>query len=215
MSSYGTNAWLATDLARSSNGDRPAEAAATAPQVASARGYLRRGLPAVYHDEDFGMRFVGALETLLDPIVSILDNLPAHFDPDIAPLDVVDMLAVWLGLEPEESWSEELRRELVRRAGELTRKRGTKAGVELALKIAFPELPLRVEDSGGVTWPTGGAEKPAKEKAPGFIIYCDQPIGEPEQAAVARMIERVKPVHVPYRLRVKAARRPPAAGASS
>ena len=94
------------------------------------------------------MRFVGALETLLDPIVSVLDNLPAHFDPDIAPLDVVDMLAVWLGLEPEESWSEELRRELVRRAGELTRKRGTKAGVELALKIAFPELPLRVEDRG-------------------------------------------------------------------
>ncbi len=125
MSSYGTNAWLATDLARQSNGDRPAEGASTAPQVASARGYLRRGLPAVYHDDDFGMRFVGALETLLDPIVSILDNLPAHFDPDIAPLDVVDMLAVWLGLEPEESWSEELRRELVRRAGELTRKRGT------------------------------------------------------------------------------------------
>ena len=159
VSSYGTNAWLATDLARRSNGDRPADAAATAPQVASARGYLRRGLPAVYHDDDFGMRFVGALETLLDPIVSVLDNLPAHFDPDIAPLDVVDMLAVWLGLEPEESWSEELRRELVRRAGELTRKRGTKAGVELALKIAFPELPLRVEDSGSVTWPTGGAEQ--------------------------------------------------------
>ena len=185
------------------------------PEVASSRALLRGGLPAVYQEEDFGMRFVGALETLLDPIVSILDNLPSHFDPNIAPLDVVDMLAVWLGLEPEESWSEELRRELVRRAGELTRKRGTKAGVELALKIAFPELPLRVEDSGSVTWPTGGAEKPAKEKAPGFIIYCDQPIGEPEQAAVARMIERVKPVHVPYRLRVKAARRPPAAGAST
>ena len=30
------------------------------------------------------MRFVGALETLLDPIVGMLDNLPAHFDPDLA-----------------------------------------------------------------------------------------------------------------------------------
>ena len=211
MSSYGTNAWLATDLARRLNGDREVNGSQEAPQVASARAYLRRGLPAVYREDDFGMRFVGALETLLDPIVSVLDNLPAHFDADLAPLNIVDALAVWLGLEPEESWSEELRRELVRRAGELTRRRGTRAGVELALKVAFPTLPLRVEDGGSVTWDVRVSERPA-DKAPGFVVYCDQPISEPEQAAVARMIERVKPVHVPYRLRVKAARKP-AAGA--
>jgi phage tail-like protein len=211
VSSFGTNAWLATDLARSLNGDRPVNGDQEAPAVASARAYLRRGLPAVYREDDFGMRFVGALETLLDPIVSVLDNLPAHFDADLAPLHIVDALAVWLGLEPEESWSEELRRELVRRAGELTRRRGTRAGVELALKVAFPALPLRVEDGGSVAWDVRVSEPPA-ERAPGFIVYCDQPISAPEQAAVARMIERVKPVHVPYRLRVKAARKP-AAGA--
>ena len=211
MSSYGTNAWLATDLARRLNGDRAVNGDQEAPPVASARAYLRRGLPAVYREDDFGMRFVGALETLLDPIVSVLDNLPAHFDADLAPLNIVDALAVWLGLEPEESWSEELRRELVRRAGELTRRRGTRAGVELALKVAFPTLPLRVADGGSVTWDVRVSEPPA-DRAPGFVVYCDQPITEPEQAAVARMIERVKPVHVPYRLRVKAARKP-AAGA--
>jgi phage tail-like protein len=211
VSSYGTNAWLATDLARRLNGNRSANGEPDAPPVASARAYLRRGLPAVYREDDFGMRFVGALETVLDPIVSVLDNLPAHFDADLAPLDVVDALAVWLGLEPEESWSEELRRELLRRAGELTRRRGTRAGVELALKIAFPTLPLRVDDGGSVTWDVR-ADQPPADRAPGFVVYCDQPITEPEQAAVARMIERVKPVHVPYRLRVKAARKP-AAGA--
>ena len=50
------------------------------------------------------MRFVGALETLLDPIVAMLDALPAHFDPDYAPRDVLDLLSAWLGVELDESW---------------------------------------------------------------------------------------------------------------
>ena len=29
------------------------------------------------------MRFIGALETLLDPIVAVLDALPAHFSADL------------------------------------------------------------------------------------------------------------------------------------
>ena len=44
------------------------------PEVASSRAYLRNGLPAMYQDGDFGMRFVGALEELLDPIVAVLDG---------------------------------------------------------------------------------------------------------------------------------------------
>src|SRR5215211_4237905 len=57
------------------------------PAVASSRAYLRGGLPAVYQEGDFGMRFIGALETLLDPIVAVLDALPAHFSPGHAPRD--------------------------------------------------------------------------------------------------------------------------------
>ena len=66
--------------------DRRQDAAASRP---TAR-YLRGGLPAVYQEGDFGMRFVGALEPMLDPIVALLDALPAHFDPDLAPRDVLD-----------------------------------------------------------------------------------------------------------------------------
>ena len=49
------------------------------------------------------MRFVGALEELLDPIVAVLDALPAHFDPDHAPRDILDLLASWLGVDLDES----------------------------------------------------------------------------------------------------------------
>jgi phage tail-like protein len=175
------------------------------PRVASSRAYLRGGLPAVYQEGDFGMRFIGALETLLDPIVAVLDALPAHFSPDHAPRDILDLLSAWLGVDLDESQTPQQRREMVRQAAELGRRRGTKRGVELALSLAFPKLPLRVEDPGGVRTdpPEGGMDAPA----PSFIVYCDTPIPEETQAGVARCIEQYKPVHTTYRLRVRAAKK--------
>ena len=131
------------------------------PQVASSRAYLRNGLPSLYQDGDFGMRFVGALEELLDPIVAILDALPAHFDPNFAPPDVLSLLAAWLGVDLDETQNIKHQREMVRRSAELARRRGTVKGLELALKLHFPDVPMRVEDNGGVVWhakPAAAAE---------------------------------------------------------
>src|SRR3954447_11923323 len=109
------------------------------PAVASSRAYLRGGLPAVYQEGDFGMRFIGALETLLDPIVAVLDALPAHFSADHAPRDILDLLSSWLGVDLDESQTPAQRREMVRQAAELGRRRGTRSGLELALQLAFPQ----------------------------------------------------------------------------
>jgi phage tail-like protein len=175
------------------------------PPVVSSRAYLRGALPAVYQDGDFGMRFVGALETLLDPIVAILDALPAHFSPEHAPRDVLGLMSAWLGVELDESQTVAQRREMLRRTAELGRRRGTRAGLELALSLTFPDLPLRVEDNGGVRVDPPPAE-PEPEPPPraAFVVYCDTPVAEETQAAIARCIERHKPVHASYRLRVKA-----------
>ena len=183
------------------------------PPVVSARGYLRTALPAVYQDAGFGIRFLGALETLFDPIVGTLDALPAYFDPDLAPRDVLELLSAWLGMTTDESWPDERRREALRRAAELGRRRGTRTGLELALGIAFPELPLRVEDGGRVTWSTN-PDAPLEPGSGELVVYCDKPIDESEQAALARVIEHAKPVHVRYRLRVKAPRKTTDGGAS-
>jgi phage tail-like protein len=174
------------------------------PAVASARGYLRSGLPAIYREGDFGMRFVGALETLLDPVVGALDNLPSHFDSDLADRPMLGLLAAWLGVELDESWPLDRQRELVKRASELARRRGTRSGLEEALRIAFPDLPLRVEDDGGVVHAQSPADLPPAPP-PRFIVYCDVPLEEP--AGLARMIELMKPVHVQYRLRIRSTRR--------
>src|SRR5829696_4030768 len=94
------------------------------PAVASSRAYLRGGLPAVYQEGDFGMRFIGALETVLDPIIGVLDALPAHFSPDHAPRDVLALLGAWLGAEIDESGTIGDQREVVRQAAEMGRRRG-------------------------------------------------------------------------------------------
>ena len=183
--------------------------ATEAPPVVSARGYLRQSMPSIYQEGDFGLRFLESLETLLDPIVGTLDVLDRYFHPTLAPRDVLDLLAAWLGLTVDESWPDERLREALSREGELSRRRGTKPGMQLALEIAFPELPLRVEDGGGVTWSTK-PESTSKAPKPSFIVYCDTPIPEQTQLSITRVIEKFKPVHVTYRLRVKAPKKPAA-----
>jgi phage tail-like protein len=175
------------------------------PTPVTNRRYLRGGLPEIYQEQDFAMRFVGAFEGVLDPIVALLDTLPAHFDPELAPLDLLDLATKWLGLEHNEAQPAAQLRNLVRRTAELGRLRGTRAGIEMALRLNFPDLPLRVEDGGGVVVSTGG-ELP-KPSPPGFVVYCDAPISQEEAAEVARVIEAVKPVHVGFRLRIKGPRR--------
>lgn len=180
----------------------PGSRSAGVPPVVSRRATLRREMPAIYHDNEFAMRFVGALEGVLDPISAVLDALPAHFSPDYAPRPIIDMLSAWLGVEIDEAQELEARRETVRMAAELGRRRGTVGGLELALRLSFPTVPMRVEDDGGVRWSMDGA--PAKVEPARFVVYVDTPIPDERQVAIARCIERNKPVQATYRLRVKA-----------
>jgi phage tail-like protein len=174
------------------------------PPVASRRAVLRRGLPSLYRDDDFTMRFLGAVETVLDPLLAMLDALPAHFDVRLAPDDVLDLLAAWLGIELDETLPEERRRLVVRQGCELARRQGTRAGIELALHLAFPGLPVEVEDGGRSAGALEEAELPPAGRRE-LVVRCRVPIPTETAAAVARTIEEVKPADVPYKLRVRTA----------
>ena len=102
----------------------------------------------MYSDDDFAMRLVSAFEAVLDPLVATLDNLAEHFDAAYAPRDVLELLSDWLALERDEQRSGEERRRILQRAPELMRLRGTRAGIELALELAFPDVPFRVRRRG-------------------------------------------------------------------
>ena len=108
-------------------------------------------------------------------------------------------------LEHNEAQPASQLRDLVLRTAELGHLRGTHAGVELALRLNFPDLPLRVEDGGRIAWSKNG-ELPDPGQ-PSFVVYCDKAIATEEAAEVARVIDSVKPVHVAFRLRIKGPKR--------
>lgn len=175
-----------------------------APPAASGREYLRAGLPAVYrHPPDaFGMRFLNGLEEVLDPIVAMLDLLPAHFDVRVAPPEVVGLVADWLGLELDGALPREVHRLLVDEARQIIRARGTRPGVELLLRLAFADLDVEVRDSGGATWSTDPL-RPQPAADPVLTVVCPPGLPAGRMAALRRVIEEVRPVEVRLELEVR------------
>jgi phage tail-like protein len=180
----------------------------SAPPTASARRYLRDGLPAVYRENDFAMRFLQGLEEVLDPIVAFLDALPAHLDVSLAPPEFVMLVGEWLGVDPEGRWQgllgddEVRRRELVRSATVIARRRGTGASLQLVLDLLFPDLGLRVRDFGRSTFSAEQREPPAADAS--FEVVSAVEPARGSRAAIDRVVEQLRPVHVTYRgLRVE------------
>jgi phage tail-like protein len=171
------------------------------PQVASARRYLRDALPTIYRADNscFAMRFLYALERVLDPRVAIIDSLAAYLTPQLAPEGMVDAMADWLGLELDDAPAGIPRPRLLDRAEEIARKRGTRAGLELALRAAFPDLRLQVQDAGTVLVCDGDAT-PTMERFPGFVVRCLSPLSSSQRGAIEWVIERELPLHVRHRL---------------
>ncbi len=199
------------------NGSRPGDPGSApgprdAPPTASVREHLRKGVPDIYRRDraarqdqppPFAMRFLHALEEVLDPIVATLDSLPAHLDVDLAPEHALAGLATWLGVDDVEVLPAQQRREAVRRAGELARTRGTREGLELALSLFFPDIEMRVNDHGGVVVSERVEDAPPSAPVASFDVVCDQSLPPETQMAVARCIESWKPVHAHYKLRVR------------
>ena len=108
-------------------------------------------LPALYHDNDIAQRFTGALDVVLAPVLATLDSSHAYVDPLLAPLDFVDWLAEWVGVELGASWPEDRQRALVARAADLFAWRGTVRGVSEAVAIYTGVVP-EVLESGATAW---------------------------------------------------------------
>ena len=194
------------------NGSAAGSALDVAPPTVSAREHLRKGVPDIYHRDNvaapdkpppFAIRFLQALEEVLDPIVATLDSLPAHLDVDLAPEHALAGLATWLGVDEVESLPAEQRREAVRRAGELARMRGTRAGLRACAGLILSDITVRINDHGSVIVSEGVDDVPPPTAMASFDVVCEQSLPPETQMAVARCIERWKPVHAHYKLRVR------------
>lgn len=167
---------------------------------------LYLGLPAVFHDDDFALRFVSAFDDALAPIFATLDSLDAYFDPALAPDDFVEWLGSWMGFSLDESWASERRRSLVSRAVSIYRNRGTLAGLAEHIALVVGVEP-EVSDSGGSTWsPTPGGALPGSP-APSVLVRvraADLPEGVDERRLSA-IIEEIRPAHVAVEVEVAGA----------
>jgi len=98
-------------------------------------------LPAVYQAEpaskDFLERFLSIFEEVFSSIEGKIKRLPQLFDPDGVPENLLSWLASWVDMAFDPSWSVATRRQLLRNAPELYRRRGTPAGLKKFLWLAL------------------------------------------------------------------------------
>ncbi|MEA2971643.1 MAG: hypothetical protein QOG82_101 [Actinomycetota bacterium] len=159
-------------------------------------------LPGVYQEDTFALRMLAAFDAVLAPVVSTLDNLDAYVDAELAPADFVIWLAGILGFPLGDVWPEERARELVSRAVEIHRWRGTVRGVRLLLAMYLGFEP-EVTDNGGASWSSKRNTPLPGDDTPLLVVRIRPRRGQTVSTTVVdALIESVKPVHVPHRLEV-------------
>ncbi|WP_030772603.1 phage tail protein [Streptomyces sp. NRRL F-2664] len=162
-------------------------------------------LPALYADDDFAQRFTAGLDTVLAPVFTTLDNLPAYFDPRLAPTDFLAWLASWVGGSDDAGRPTALRREAVARAVELHRWRGTRRGLVEALRLVLG-VSADVVGGGTAVWSRTAGTEPAPASS-GEVLVRVWPRGPGTAYAVdtgrvRALVDTLCPVHTLCRVEI-------------
>jgi phage tail-like protein len=152
-------------------------------------------LPGVYQEHEFTMQFTAAFDDVLAPVISTLDCLDAYVDPLLTPPDFLEWLAGWVGALVDENAPEARRRELVARAVDLHRRRGTVRGLREHLEVLTGGR-VEVNDSGGTASSvTPGADFPG-QAVPRLAVRVTGPEWDVPKALLDAAVAHSKPAHV-------------------
>ncbi|CCH32457.1 phage tail protein I [Actinosynnema sp. NPDC047251] len=163
-------------------------------------------LPGLYAVDDFTQRFTSGLDSVLSSILSTMDNLTAYLDPALAPEDFVSWLASWVSADLDPAWPLARRREVVHRAVDLHRRRGTAVGLRELLEVS---LGVRAEvlDGPGVRWSTTpDTELPGEPVE--VVVVRVRGAGAVDRELVEALVAAVCPVHVRCAVEVPAGEEP-------
>jgi len=171
------------------------------PGLASPHPLIDR-LPAVYQEQDFLHRFLGALDEVLAPVLLVLDNLPAHLTAATAPDDFLTWLGRWAAVDTDPRHPETRRRHAIAAAVGQHRIRGTRAGLAAAVLAATGVEPEIAENGATAVSPAPGTALPG---SPGPWVTVRVRVPEPERfdrAALEKLVAAEVPAHVAHRVEI-------------
>lgn len=219
-------AWVSQALARSAGAEESdPPSVETVEILVIAKGRYLRYLPRIYQEQDEVMgRYLMLFESFLAPIEGQIDSLPYYFDPAMTPIKLLPWLATWVDLTLDDHWPEAKRRQLLKAAVSLYRKRGTRRGLQEYLEI-YTGAQVQISEHGAHNFLLG----PEARLGPGVALgTLNMPhtftvtVYLPPAASVAgttvereryeadrrQMIESIieaeKPAHTSYNLRLEA-----------
>ncbi|MBI5876500.1 MAG: DUF2313 domain-containing protein [Chloroflexi bacterium] len=150
-------------------------------------------LPSLYADDPFLGSFLNIFDDTWQPLSQQIAVLWAYFDPRLTPPDMLPWLSTWVDLALDENWPVERRRQLILRAADLYRRRGTRSALRDYLAIYMDAEPEISED--------------AVDGNPYHFTVVfrlpDPSTIDPDR--VRRIIEEEKPAHTTYTLRIEKA----------
>jgi phage tail-like protein len=162
-------------------------------------------LPAVFQEDDFAQRFVSAFDEVLAPIFCTLDNQDAYIDPYLTPEDFLEWMSTWVGIELDETWPLERRRELVAKGVELYRWRGTIKGLADTVAVYAVEAPEIIESGGMVSSTSPGTKFPGHAKSEVTVRLRVKDPDAIDRKRLERLVAAATPAHIVAKVEVLAA----------
>jgi phage tail-like protein len=164
-------------------------------------------LPALYQEDELTRRLTAALDEVLAPAISTVDNLSAYLDPSLTPDDFLEWLGGWVAALLDETWPIERRRAFVAQAADLHRRRGTVAGLADHVRV-FTDGQVEIVEQGGATWSaTHGGALPGGPARTLHVRVTAARASDVDAARLDALVAAAKPAHLRHTVEVVAAGR--------
>ncbi|WP_458210347.1 phage tail protein [Haladaptatus sp. NG-SE-30] len=134
--------WVRVDIA----GSQYASPIVESLRVSYSHDSYLRYLPSIFVEDkasaEFLQRFLMIFESSFAEIDDEIAALTRYFDPRSVPGDSVSWLGSWLAVAEDDSWPEKAKRELIKEAPYLFKRRGTRRGLLKLLDIYLRGVPV-------------------------------------------------------------------------
>lgn len=159
-------------------------------------------LPGIYQEQPFLAAFLDALDEVLAPVATTLDNVPAYLDVATSPDDLLPWLALWIGMPSDVAQTSRRRREVLQAASRLHGWQGTRRGVESAVESMFGFRTV-VQETGAASWSLDPDSPLPGESQQAVVVQVFVPSGSSvDERRLDVLVSSLKPAHVVHRVEV-------------